>query len=114
MTIDYGHIHAWKTINKLAQANIHKTTFHKVNYRQGKEQLKRKYIEKITIVQVYLGNVVIHKGGTNVDVKCSIGKERHEFITIKTVWNTTSFSAANNTNVKRVLHYGSETCMASN
>ena len=59
-----------------------------------------------------LGSVVTDKGGTNV--KNRIGKARHAFSILKTVWNTSSFLTRNkirifNTNVKSVLLYGSET-----
>ena len=81
---------------------------------QAKVQLKGKYIEEDNKF-TYLGSVVIDKGRTDdEDVKNRIGKARHAFSILKTVWNTLSFSTRNkirifNTNVKSVLLCGSET-----
>ena len=111
-----------KTSSKLTQEaektglkiNIQKTKLLKVNStQQAKVQLKGKDIEEDNKF-TYLGSVVTDKGGTNEDVKNRIGKARHAFSTLKTVWNTQSFSTLNkirifNTNVKSVLLYGSET-----
>ena len=54
------------------------------------------------------------KGGTDEDVKNRIGKTKHAFSILKTMWNTPSFLTRNkirilNTNVKSVLLCGSET-----
>ena len=73
------------------EINIQKTKLLKVNStQQAKVQLKGKDIEanKFTC----LGSVVIDKGGTDEDVKDRIGKARHAFSILKTVWNTSSFS----------------------
>ena len=94
--------------------NIQKTKLLKVNSTQQAEvQLKGKDIEEDNKF-TYLGSVVTDKGGTDEYVKNRIGKAKHAFSIIKTVWNTSSFSTRNkirifNTNVKCVLLYGSET-----
>ena len=41
---------------------------------------------KETTSFTYLGSVVSTTGGTDEDVKARIGKARHAFITLKSVW----------------------------
>ena len=102
------------THKHMQKKSIQKTKLLKVNStQQAKVQLKGKDIEEDNKF-TYMGSVVTDKGRTNEDVKNRIGKARHAFSILKTVWNTPSFSTRNkirilNTNVKSVLLYGSET-----
>ena len=94
--------------------NIQKTKLIKVNStQQAKVQLKGTDIEEDNRF-AFQGSIVTDKGGTGEDVKNRIGKARHAFSILKTVWNTSSFSTRNkirffNTNIKSVLLHGSET-----
>ena len=72
--------------------NIQKTKLLKVNSTQpAKVQLKGKDTEEDNTF-TYLGSVGTDKGGTDEDVKNRIGKAKHAFSILKTVWNTPSFS----------------------
>ena len=62
----------------------------------------------------YLGSIINKTGGTEEDIKSSIGKARHVFVTLKPVWNNRNILPKTkltifNSNVKSVLLYGSET-----
>ena len=62
----------------------------------------------------YLGSIINKTGGTEEDIKSSIGKARHVFVTLKPVWNNRNILLKTkltifNSNVKSVLLYGSET-----
>ena len=68
---------------------------------------------------VYLGSVVDQQGGTDRDVTARIGKARAAFVMLKNIWASGGISMRTklriiNSNVKSVLLYGCETCMADN
>ena len=80
-------------VNSTQQAKVNSTQQAKVNStQQAKVQLKGKDIEEDNKF-TYLGSVGTDKGGTDEDIKNRIGKARHAFSILKTVWNTSSFSA---------------------
>ena len=97
--LSHTHKQIQKKSSKLAEEaektglkiDIQKTKLLKVNsVQQAKVQQKGKDIEEDNKF-TYLGSVVTDKGGTDEDVKNRIGKARHVFSILKTVWNTSSF-----------------------
>jgi len=70
-------------------------------------------IEKIDRFS-YLGSVIDVQEGVDADVKARIGKARQAFTSLKPVWSSKKISLKPklklyNSDVKTVLHYGSET-----
>ncbi|VDP04401.1 unnamed protein product [Schistosoma margrebowiei] len=62
----------------------------------------------------YLCSIIDEHGGSDVDVKARIGKERAAYLQRKNIWNSKQLSTNTkvrifNTNVKTVLLYGAET-----
>ncbi|VDO63455.1 unnamed protein product [Schistosoma margrebowiei] len=62
----------------------------------------------------YLGSIIDEQGGSDADVKATIGKARTAFLQLKNIWNSKQLSTnirvrIFNTNVKAVLLYGTET-----
>ncbi|VDO81442.1 unnamed protein product [Schistosoma margrebowiei] len=62
----------------------------------------------------YLGSIIDEQGGSDSDVKASIGKARTAFLQLRNIWNSKQLSTnikvrIFNTNVKAVLLYGAET-----